>query len=197
MVASAREAPRSATRGETCRAIQQKDAFVVSLDWGLLLARLVIGIALAAHGSQKLFGWYGGYGIKGTGGFMESLGFRPGALFATLAGLSEFFGGLFVAVGFGGPIGPALIVSTMLVAIVTVPASKGFWNSDGGWELPATNIAVAIAFAMCGYGALSVDARVPALAVLHQPTVVWAVLGLSVVGAIANLLVRRSPAQQP
>jgi len=169
---------------------------VVSLDWGLLLARLVIGTALAAHGSQKLFGWFGGYGIKGTGGFLESLGFRPGELFATLAGLSEFFGGLFIVVGFAGPIGPMLVVSTMFVAIFTVHLSKGFWNSDGGWELPATNIAAALAFAAYGYGALSVDALVPSLAVLHQPAVVWAVLGLGVVGAIANLLVRRRPTPQ-
>jgi len=169
---------------------------VVSLDWGLLLARLVIGTALAAHGSQKLFGWFGGYGIKGTGGFLESLGFRPGELFATLAGLSEFFGGLFIVVGFAGPIGPTLVLSTMFVAIFTVHLSKGFWNSDGGWELPATNIAAALAFAACGYGALSVDALVRSLAVLHQSAVVWAVLGLGVVGAIANLLVRRDPTPQ-
>lgn len=169
---------------------------MVSLDWGLLLARLVIGLALAAHGSQKLFGWFGGGGIKGTGGFLESLGFRPGALFATLAGLSEFLGGLFIAIGFAGPIGPALLIATMLVAIFTVHLSKGFWNSDGGWELPATNIAAAVAFATIGYGAISVDAAVPSLAVLHQPNVVWAVLGLGVVGAIGNLLVRRnSPTQ--
>jgi putative oxidoreductase len=159
-----------------------------------LLARAIIGLALAAHGSQKLFGWFGGYGIKGTGGFFESLGFRPGALFATLAGLSEFFGGLFVLAGFAGPIGPALIISTMLVAIFTVHLSKGFWNSNGGWELPATNIAAAIAFATLGYGAISVDANVPALAVLHQPAVVWSVLGLSVIGAIGNLLVRKTAA---
>ena len=170
---------------------------MVSLDWGLLLARLVIGSALAAHGSQKLFGWFGGYGIKGTGGFMESLGFRPGALFATLAGLGEFLGGLFMVVGFAGPIGPMLVLSTMLVAIFTVHLSKGFWNSDGGWELPATNIAAVLTFAACGFGALSVDALVPSFAVLHQPAVVWAALALGVVGAIANLLVRRSPAPQP
>jgi len=169
---------------------------VVDLDWGLLLARLIVGLAFAAHGSQKLFGWFGGYGIKGTGGFLESLGFRPGALFATLSGLGELLGGLFLALGFAGPVGPALIIATMLVAIFTVHISKGFWNSDGGWELPATNIAAALAFATFGFGAISVDAAIPSLAVLHQPAVVWAVLGLGVVGGIGNLLIRRSPATQ-
>ena len=169
---------------------------MVTLDAGLLLARLIVGLALAAHGSQKLFGWFGGYGISGTGGFFESLGFKPGAAFAAAAGLSELIGGLLIAVGFLGPVGPALIIATMLVAIFTVHISKGFWNTDGGWELPVTNIAAAIAFASFGYGALSLDALIPATSVLHQPTVVWPVLGLGVVGAIANLLVRRAPAAQ-
>ena len=96
--------------------------------------------------------------------------------------------------GFAGPIGPALIIATMLVAIFTVHLSKGFWNSNGGWELPITNVAAALAFAAFGYGAISVDANVPALAVLHQPSVVWAVLGLSLIGAIGSLLVKRAPA---
>jgi putative oxidoreductase len=165
----------------------------MSLDTGLLIARLIVGLALAAHGAQKLFGWFGGYGIKGTGGFFETLGFRPGALFAAAAGASEFFGGLLVAVGLAGPVGPALILATMLVAAFSVHWSKGFWNTDGGWELPATNVAAVLAFAFAGYGSLSLDAYLPQLAVLHQPNVVWSVLGLGVVGGVANLLVRRSP----
>ena len=169
---------------------------MVTLDVGVLLARLIVGLALAAHGSQKLFGWFGGYGISGTGGFFESLGFKPGAAFAAAAGLSELIGGLLIAVGFLGPIGPALIIATMLVAIFTVHISKGFWNSDGGWELPVTNIAAAMAFASFGYGVLSIDALIPWTSVLHQPAVVWPVLGLGVVGAIANLLVRRVPSAQ-
>ncbi|HEY8370791.1 MAG TPA: DoxX family membrane protein, partial [Thermodesulfobacteriota bacterium] len=63
------------------------------MDAALLIARLILGLGLAAHGAQKLFGWFGGYGIKGTGGFMETLGFRPGALFAVAAGLGEVGGG--------------------------------------------------------------------------------------------------------
>ena len=75
----------------------------------LLIARLVLGGGMFAHGAQKLFGWFGGYGIKGTGGWMESMGFKPGNLFAAAAGLGEAGGGLLTALGIGGPLGPALV----------------------------------------------------------------------------------------
>jgi putative oxidoreductase len=165
----------------------------MSLDWGLLAARLIVGLALAAHGSQKLFGWFGGGGIKPTGGFFETLGFRPGAVFAVAAGSSEFLGGLLIALGLAGPVGPALVLATMLVAAVTVHLANGFWNSDSGWELPAINSAAVLAFAAGGFGSLSIDANLPSLAVLHQPNVVWSVLGLGAIGGVANLLIRRMP----
>ena len=90
------------------------------MDAGLILARLVIGPLMAAHGAQKLFGWFGGYGLTGTGGFFESLGFRPGRLFAATAGAAEMAGGVLVALGLLGPIGPALVVSVMVVAALSV-----------------------------------------------------------------------------
>ena len=78
---------------------------------GLLIIRLVIGLSFAAHGSQKLFGWFGGYGPKGTGGFFESIGIKPGVLMAVLAGLAEIAGGLLFAAGLWTPLGAALIVT--------------------------------------------------------------------------------------
>src|SRR5689334_24478826 len=87
---------------------------------GLLMVRVVVGLLMAGHGSQKLFGWFGGYGLSGTGGFFEGLGFRPGRLFAAAAGAAELVGGLLVALGLLGPVGPALILSVMLVAAVSV-----------------------------------------------------------------------------
>src|SRR5437773_2448903 len=84
---------------------------------GFLIARLILGLALAAHGAQKLFGWFGGYGLAGTGGFFAGLGFRPGVLFALAAGLDEVGGGLLTAAGLFGPVGPVLIILVMLVAI--------------------------------------------------------------------------------
>src|SRR5947207_15608500 len=92
---------------------------------GLLLVRLVFGGLMAAHGSQKLFGWLGGYGLTGTGTFFEQLGFRPGRLFAAAAGLTEVLGGMLVAAGVGGPIGPEVIFSVMIVAVASVPL--GHW----------------------------------------------------------------------
>src|SRR6185436_10792657 len=99
------------------------------MDAGLLLARLTLGVLMAAHGSQKLFGWFGGYGLEGTGGFFEGLGFHPGRLFAAAAGFSEFAGGLLVALGFLGPIGPALMIAPMLVASLTVHRGNGFFTA--------------------------------------------------------------------
>ena len=88
------------------------------MDAGLVVARVVLGLLMASHGAQKLFGWFGGYGIAGTGGFLESLGFRPGRLFARTAGLGEFGGGLLVALGLFGPVGPALAWSALSLGII-------------------------------------------------------------------------------
>src|SRR5207247_9158428 len=85
---------------------------------GFLIARLILGLALAAHGAQKLFGWFGGYGLAGTGGFFAGLGFRPGVLFALAAGLGELGGGPPTAAGPFGPLGPAPITPGRLVAIL-------------------------------------------------------------------------------
>src|SRR5438445_13748985 len=87
------------------------------MDAVLLIARLIIGLGLAAHGMQKLLGWFSGYGLKGTAGFFESIGFRPGVLFALAAGLGEVAGGLLTAAGLFGPIGPSLIITVMVVAM--------------------------------------------------------------------------------
>src|SRR5690348_1964904 len=106
------------------------------IDTGLLLGRLVFGLLMAAHGSQKLFGWFGGYGLAGTSGFFESLGFRPGRFYATAASVGEIVSGLLLAVGFLGPIGPALMVSVMIVAAVSVHLKNGVFAQNNGIELP-------------------------------------------------------------
>src|SRR5215218_10580670 len=90
------------------------------LGLGLLVGRLVLGLLMAAHGSQKLFGWFGGYGLNATGEFFVQLGFRPGRLFALAASVGEVASGLLVALGVLGPIGPALMLSVMIVAAVSV-----------------------------------------------------------------------------
>jgi putative oxidoreductase len=92
---------------------------------GLLILHLVVGLSLAAHGAQKLFGWFGGYGLAGTGQFLEQLGFRPGRVRAAQAGLAEVVGGLFLAAGFLTPAAAAAVVAVMLVAAVSVHIEKG------------------------------------------------------------------------
>lgn len=125
---------------------------------GLLVIRLVIGLAFIGHGAQKLFGWFGGYGPKGTGGWMESIGIKPGVAMAVAAGLMEFVGGALFAAGLLTPLGAALIVFAMLGAIVKVHAANGFWNTSNGYEFPLTLLVVAVGVALAGPGAISLDA---------------------------------------
>lgn len=162
------------------------------LDVGLLLARLVFGLAMAAHGTQKLFSWFGGYGLAGTGGFFEGLGFRPGKVFALAAGLSEFGGGVLVALGLFGPVGSALIVSVMLVAMVTVHLKHSFFASTNGIEVPLLYSGTAVALALTGPGAFSLDA-ILGLEFLGRPQVAWIALAAGVLGGVANLVLLRKP----
>src|SRR2546426_6937061 len=103
---------------------------------GLLLVRLVFGGLIAAHGSQKLFGWLGGYGLTGTGTFFEQLGFRPGRLFAAAAGLTEVLGGVLVVAGFCGPIGPAVMGSVLIVALVRGHLGDGVFAPAERGQVP-------------------------------------------------------------
>jgi len=161
------------------------------MTMALLIARLLLGGTLFAHGAQKLFGWFGGYGIKGTGGFMESLGFRPGSLFAVAAGLGEVGGGLLTALGLGGPIGPALIVMVMIVAILSVHIGNGFWASKNGYELNTMNIAAALTLAFVGFGGLSLDAAF-GITNVWSDAGRWIVVGAAILLALGNIAVRRT-----
>ncbi|RTE08276.1 DoxX family protein [Paenibacillus whitsoniae] len=125
---------------------------------GLLIIRLIIGLSMAAHGTQKVFGWFGGYGPKGTGGFFESIGIKPGVLMAVLVGLAELGGGLLFAAGLWTTVGAALIILVMLGAIFTVHLKSGFWVTSGGIEYPLILIAVALGVALIGGGDYAIDA---------------------------------------
>ncbi len=126
------------------------------MDTGLLILRLVVGLVLAGHGAQKLFGLFGGYGIAGTGGWLESIGFRPGRPMAVLVGLTELAGGLGLALGLLTPLSAAVVIGTMAVAVWT-HSSNGLWSTNGGYELPLINAVVAAALAFTGAGSFSVD----------------------------------------
>ena len=124
---------------------------------GLLILRLVVGLTLAAHGAQKLFGWFGGYGLAGTGQFLEQLGFRPGRLHAAQAGIAETVGGLLLALGLLTPAAGAAVVAVMLVAAVSVHLKGGFFAQGGGYEYTLVLGAAALALAFTGPGAISLD----------------------------------------
>lgn len=130
------------------------------LDVGLLLIRLVIGLSFMAHGAQKLFGWFGGYGIKGTGGWFESMGMKPGALVALLAGLAELGGGLLLALGLLTPVGGILIALTMVIAIVKVHGANGYWSTQNGFEYNLAILVIGVALALTGGGQYALDALI-------------------------------------
>ena len=160
------------------------------MDAGLALARVVLGLLMAAHGAQKLFGWFGGHGLAAVSGMFEGLGFRPGRVFATAASVSEVAGGLLVALGFLGPIGPALMLSVMIVAAISVHWRNGLFSMSNGIELPLLYGAAAAALALSGPGSYSLDA-VFGLSPLWTPGLAWSALGLGILGGIGNLALRQ------
>jgi putative oxidoreductase len=166
------------------------------MDIAFLIVRIIVGLGLAAHGSQKLFGWFAGHGPSGTGQFFAGLGYRPGPAFAVAAGAAEFAGGLLTFLGLWGALGPALIVLVMLTAILAVHLGKGFFTDKGGPELALLYIAGALAVAFAGAGAYSLD-RVFGFTFLTATTQVWYAMAAAVLVALLNAAVRftgRAPA---
>ncbi|CAG7650157.1 DoxX family protein [Paenibacillus allorhizosphaerae] len=127
---------------------------------GLLLIRLVVGLLFIGHGAQKLFGWFGGYGPKGTGGWMESVGIKPGIIMAVVAGFMELVGGVLFAAGFVTPLAAVLIAAAMLGAIVKVHGKNGLWADANGIEYHLVLIAVVVGIALTGAGSYSLDALI-------------------------------------
>ena len=122
----------------------------------VLIARLILGLGVASHGAQKLFGWFGGGGLSGTAGFMEKLRFRAPRALALLAGLGEA-AGLLVAFGFVTPLGCFALVNVMCIAIATVHITKGYFVGNGGYEFNLLILAAAVAIAAVGPGRFSID----------------------------------------
>lgn len=122
-----------------------------------LILRLPIGLTLAAHGAQKLFGWFGGYGLEGTGQWMASIGLEPGVLMAALAGSAEFFGGLLLVLGLATRPTALVVAFTMLVAIFSVHINNGLFMSNNGYEYALALFAVAVSLIVSGGGRVSVD----------------------------------------
>ena len=125
--------------------------------YSTLALRIPIGIVFMAHGAQKLFGWFGGYGLEGTGQWMASIGLGPGMLMAFLAGSGEFFGGLAILLGILTRPAAAVLSITMLVAIFTVHFEHGLFMSNGGYEFALALLAASVSLMMSGAGKLSID----------------------------------------
>jgi putative oxidoreductase len=159
---------------------------------GLLIVRVAVGLMMAAHGTQKLFGWFGGYGLPKTGEFFAQLGFRPGRVFAAAASLTEVTSGLLLTLGLFGPVGPALMVSVMIVAAVTVHWGHGFFATTNGIEVPLLYSVAAIGLALTGPGPYSLDA-VLGLEGAWTTAITWIVLSLGALGGFANLALRARP----
>ncbi|WP_159885719.1 DoxX family protein [Paenibacillus puerhi] len=128
------------------------------MEVGLFLIRVVVGLLFVGHGAQKLFGWFGGYGPKGTGGWMESIGIKPGVAMAVLAGLMELVGGALFTAGLFTPLAAVLLALTMLGAIAKVHGKNGPWATANGYEYPLVLIAVVVGVALTGAGDISLDA---------------------------------------
>ena len=124
-----------------------------------LILRVGLGLALIPHGAQKLFGWFGGYGLQGTAQWMESIGLQPGLLMAALAGGAEFFGGLALLLGLLTRPAAALTAFTMLVAIYSVHWSRGFFLSNGGYEYGFVLLIASLSLLVSGGGRFSLDRR--------------------------------------
>ena len=134
-----------------------KALVTTKLGLDTLPVRLGAGVIFAAHGAQKLFGWFGGYGLEGTAGWMESIGLVPGTLMAALAGGAEFFGGLLLVAGLLVRPTAVVLAVTMLVAIITVHLQNGLFMSNGGYEFGLALLVISVGLSIRGAGSLSID----------------------------------------
>jgi putative oxidoreductase len=165
----------------------------MSYDLGVLIVRLLVGLLLAGHGAQKLFGWYGGAGLTAFTGMVERMGFRPGRLWAALAAVSEFGGGLALALGLLMPLPTVGIVAAMGIVVFKVHWKNGLWASKGGVEYPLTLMVVAATLGLVGPGRYSLDA----LLRLHLPAVpvFFAGVALALIVIGVGIVASRRPSQ--
>jgi putative oxidoreductase len=162
------------------------------MDIAFLILRVVVGLTLAAHGAQKVFGWFEGARIDGFSAVLGRMGMKPARLWAWVAGLSELVGGLLIALGLLWPAGPLVVVGAMLVAIIAVHWAKGFFNGKGGIEFPLVILAACVAMALAGPGTFALDHLIGFR--LPEPQAALIGLALVVLGAVGSLATRSLPA---
>jgi putative oxidoreductase len=164
-------------------------------DISLLLLRSISGGLVAAHGAQKLFGWFGGPGMEGTMGMMKKMNLKPARPWAYLAALSEFGGGTLTTLGLLNPVGPIAIMSAMSMATAKAHWGKPIWVTAGGPELTLTNISIAFATATLGPGKLSLD---NALGIrLPRGLALGAGMALAAAGVATGVIMSAQPQEQP
>lgn len=151
-------------------------------DVALLVLRVTIGAIFAAHGLQKLLGWWGGPGWEGWKGAIGHMGFRPILFWASISVVAEL-AGIALILGLLVPIAAAGLVAQTIVIIKKAHWAKGFWNANGGIEWPLALLAGAFAVQVLGPGSWSLDAFLP-VDVLYDPAVSWIIVGLAVAGAL-------------
>ena len=167
----------------------------ISLSLGLLILRLVVGLTIAAHGAQKLFGWFGGPGLTKMTQGLQTQGFKPGWLWTALVILGEFGGGLSLAFGFLTPLGAAGAFGTMFMAIVKSHWKNGFWNSKRGLEFPLSLLSIALAIGLIGPGSYSLDAF---FGIALPETLLFCVLAVAALLIdIIGLIISRPAATSP
>ena len=167
---------------------------MTAADVGLLIVRLAVGLTFAAHGAQKVLGWWSGPGFAGWTGAMTRMGLRPAPLWAALSSGVELVGGLLLAVGFLTPVAAALLVAQSVYIVVRVHRPKGFWNKNGGVEFPLQLLAGSLLIAASGPGAIAID---PAAGLDFGTWWRTAFLVIAVVGALATMAIARPVPQPP
>jgi putative oxidoreductase len=154
------------------------------MDLGLLIIRVVFGLLMIGHGTQKLFGWFGGYGLTGSSGFVASRGFAPAKFWTATGSLSESVGGLLFLLGFLSPLGSIAIAAAMLTAIVGFHWPK-FWASEGGIEHALVMLTAAVAVGITGPGVYALDA---VLGTALPPTAAGIIAALAAIGFLVSVV---------
>jgi putative oxidoreductase len=167
----------------------------MTLAFGLLALRLVVGLLLIGHGTQKLFGWFGGKGFDATVRLLGSQGFRPSWFWALLGGAGEAGGGFLLAIGFLNPLGAVAIFAAMLMAVVKFHWKNGVWSSAGGYEYPLVLIVVSVVVGLVGPGIYSLDG---ALHIALPGVIFWlGILAAIVVDGVGIAISRTTASSQP